>query len=163
MKKLYLPMLAGGLALLGMGDGFAASASGNLAVSAIVNAQCVVQSAALPFGTYNSTAVQQNAQIGVTCSNGTAYTVSLDAGTGSGASTASRKLVNADGSGTALNYGLYQDSSRTKAWGSANGTDTLSGVGTGATQSIPVYGQIPGGQTAVSGNYSDVVAITLSY
>lgn len=163
MKKLYLFLLAGSLTLVLDVDAFAASASGNLAVSAIVTAQCVVQSAALPFGTYNAAAVQQNAQIGVTCSNGTSYTVSLDAGTGSGASTTTRKLVAADGSGTTLNYGLYQDASRTKTWGNANGTDTLTGVGNGTAQSIPVYGQIPGGQTAGAGSYSDVVAITLSY
>jgi spore coat protein U-like protein len=104
-------------------------------ISAIVPSQCVVQSAALPFGTYAAGAVQQNAQIGVHCSNGTSYTVSLDAGTGSGASVASRKLSTADGVNT-LNYGLYQDAGRTRAWGNSNGSDTVSGVGNGSSQSL---------------------------
>lgn len=155
-------MLAAGLVSSIGANSFAASTNGNLTVSAIVTAQCVVQSAALPFGTYNSSAIQQNAQIGVTCSNGTSYTVSLDAGTGSGASTTARKLASADGS-SSLNYALYQDAARTKTWGNANGTDTVSGVGSGSAQNIPVYGYIPAGQTSKAGNYSDVVAITLSY
>ncbi|WP_245200432.1 spore coat U domain-containing protein [Herbaspirillum sp. LeCh32-8] len=155
-------MLVAGLVSTFGADSFAASSNANLTMTAVVPAQCVVQSAALPFGTYSSSAIQQNAQIGVTCSNGTSYTISLDAGTGNGASTATRKLATTDGSAT-LNYALYQDSARTKSWGNANGTDTLSGTGTGATQSIPVYGYIPAGQTSKAGAYSDVVAITLSY
>ncbi|WP_446719267.1 Csu type fimbrial protein [Herbaspirillum sp. WKF16] len=162
MKKIHVFMLAAGLALSFGADSFAASVNGNLTMTAVVTAQCVVQSAALPFGVYNSSAIQQNAQIGVTCSNGTSYTVSLDAGAGTGASTASRKLANADGSST-LNYALYQDAARTKSWGNANGADTISGVGSGVSQTIPVYGYIPSGQAARAGSYSDVVAITLSY
>ncbi|NUU03509.1 Csu type fimbrial protein [Herbaspirillum robiniae] len=162
MKKIHHLMLAAALVFSVGADAFAASSTGNLAISAVVTAQCVVQSAAIPFGTYSSSAIQQNAQIGVTCSNGTSYTISLDAGTGSGANTTARKLATTDGSST-LNYALYQDSARTKTWGNANGTDTLSGVGNGAAQSIPVYGYIPAGQATRAGTYSDVVAITLSY
>lgn len=162
MKKNHVFILAAGLALLTGMDSFAASTNGNLTMTAVVAAQCVVQSAALPFGVYNSNAIQQNAQIGVTCSNGTSYTVSLDAGTGTGSSTASRKLATSDGSST-LNYALYQDAARTKSWGNANGTDTISGVGSGIAQNIPVYGYIPSGQASRAGTYSDVVAITLSY
>lgn len=155
-------MLAAGLVLGTQTVSFAASTTGNLAVSAIVSSQCVIQSAAIPFGNYSSSAVQQNAQIAVNCSNGTSYTISLDAGSGSGATTASRTLANTAG-GSSLNYGLYQDAARTKTWGNANGSDTMAGVGSGTTQSIPVYGYIPGGQTSTAGSYSDVVAITLAY
>ena len=162
MKKRYVLMLAAGLALSSQTASFAASTTGNLAVSAIVSAQCVIQSAAIPFGNYSASAVQQNAQIAVNCSNGTSYTISLDAGSGSGATTTSRKLANTAG-GSSLNYGLYQDAARTKGWGNANGSDTIAGVGSGTTQSVPVYGYIPGGQTSTAGSYSDVVAITLAY
>ncbi|MBW9332127.1 spore coat U domain-containing protein [Herbaspirillum sp. RU 5E] len=162
MKHSHSLLLAVGLLCCVNLQTQAASSTGNLDISAIVPSQCVVQSAALPFGTYAAGAVQQNAQIGVNCSNGTSYTVSLDAGTGSGASVASRKLSTADGVNT-LNYGLYQDAGRTRAWGNSNGSDTVSGVGNGSSQSLPVYGYIPGGQTVRAGSYSDVVAITLSY
>ncbi|MFL9926026.1 spore coat U domain-containing protein [Herbaspirillum lusitanum] len=140
----------------------AASSTGNLAISAIVTAQCVIQSAALPFGTYNSAAVQQSAQIGVTCSNGTSYTVSLDAGAGTGANTTTRKLATSDNSST-LNYALYQDPARSKSWGNSSGSDTLTSTGNGTLQSLPVYGYIPAGQTSKPGAYADVVSITLAY
>nr|WP_198980885.1 spore coat U domain-containing protein [Herbaspirillum sp. ASV7] len=162
MKNSHFFLLAAGLSFCYAPDLLAASSTGNLDITAMVPTQCVVQSAALPFGTYSSSAIQQNAQIGVTCSSGTSYTVSLDAGTASGASTATRKMVSTDGSNS-LNYGLYQDAARTRSWGNANGTDTLSGVGTGNSQNIPVYGYIPAGQASRAGSYSDVVAITLSY
>jgi len=162
MRKNYFFVLATGVVLTSQTVSFAASTTGNLTVSAIVSAQCVIQSAAIPFGTYSASAVQQNAQIAVNCSNGTSYTVSLDAGSGTGATTASRKLANTAG-GSSLNYGLYQDAARTKSWGNANGSDTIAGVGSGTTQNIPVYGYIPGGQTSTAGSYSDVVAITLAY
>ncbi|MCA1324008.1 spore coat U domain-containing protein [Herbaspirillum sp. alder98] len=162
MKKIHVFVLAAGIALSSQTTSFAASTTGNLTVSAVVTAQCVIQSAAIPFGTYSSGAVQQNAQIGVNCSNGTSYTISLDAGSGTGATTATRKLANTAG-GSSLNYGLYQDAARTKTWGNASGSDTIAGVGSGTTQNIPVYGYIPGGQTSTAGSYSDVVAITLAY
>lgn len=160
IKNSHSLLLATGLMTCLNLDALAASSTGNLDISAIVPSQCVVQSAALPFGTYGTSALQKNGQIGVACSNGTSYTVSLDSGTGSGTSATDRKLSTADGSNT-LNYGLYQDAARTRSWG--NGGDTVAGVGNGISQTIPVYGYIPGGQTAREGNYSDVVAITLSY
>lgn len=162
MKNSHSLLLAAGLLSCINLDALAVSSTGNLEISAIVPSQCAVQSAALPFGSYAASALQQNAQIGVACSNGTSYTVSLDAGTGSGANVATRKLSTADGVDT-LNYGLYQDAARTRSWGNSTGSDTVAGVGNGSNQNIPVYGYIPGGQTARAGNYSDVVAITLSY
>lgn len=163
MKKTKLFAMFASLALTVSPNCFSASTTGNLAISAIVTSQCTVQGSAIPFGNYNAASIQQNANIGVTCSSGTSYTISLDAGTGSGANTSTRKLANADGSGATLSYALYQDSGRTKTWGNSNGSDTLSGVGNGNTQSIPVYGYIPAGQASKAGSYSDVVAITLSY
>ncbi|WP_231395011.1 spore coat U domain-containing protein [Herbaspirillum sp. AP02] len=162
MKKSTALFLAAGL-LPGLSlDALAVSTTGQLDISAIVPTQCVVQSAALPFGVYSSGALQQNAQIGVACSAGTSYTVSLDAGTGAGGNVASRKLSTADGANS-LNYGLYQDAARTRTWGNSSGSETVTGVGTGTAQNLPVYGYIPAGQTVRAGSYSDVVAITLSY
>jgi spore coat protein U-like protein len=162
MKKSPILFLAVGL-LAGLSvNAVAVSTTGKLDISAIVPAQCVVQSAALPFGVYASSALQQNAQIGVACSAGTSYTISLDSGTGAGGNVAARKLTTADGANS-LNYGLYQDAARTRAWGNSSGSDTVAGVGNGSAQNLPVYGYIPAGQAVRAGSYSDVVAITLSY
>lgn len=159
MQKIACALGAGVLCVSSLGQ--AATSTGNLAVSAIVTATCSVQSAALPFGVYNSAAVQQSAQVGVNCSSGTSYTVSLDAGAAPGASTANRKLVG--DSNTTLNYALYQDPAHSKNWGNASGSDTLTNVGNGSQQNLPVYGYIPSGQNVKAGSYNDVVGITLSY
>lgn len=157
MKTSPLLFILAALPLTGIGNALAASPTGNLEVSAIVTQQCSVQSAALPFGVYGSNAVQQNAQIGVTCSSGTSYTVGLDQGA---AASADRRMATADGASW-LDYGLYQDAARTTAW--RTGSAAVSGVGTGNAQSFPVYGYIPSGQSPRAGAYSDVVSITLSY
>jgi hypothetical protein len=52
---------------------------------------------------------------------------------------------------TFLTYGLYQDRGRTQPWGWSSG-DAVDGLGSGATRSIPVYGKINAGQSAVDVN-----------
>src|SRR5450830_1146923 len=65
----------------------AATSTGNLSVSAIVTSTCSVQSGSLPL------ASAATARVGVNCSSGTAYTISLDAST----TATSRQLIS-DGS-----------------------------------------------------------------
>ena len=66
------------------------------------------------------------------------------------------------GKGT-LEYDLFQDSGRTVHWGDRSGRDTLEVQTTGAPQTIPIYGQIPAGQRALEGTYSDTITITILY
>ncbi|WP_163312923.1 spore coat protein U domain-containing protein, partial [Klebsiella aerogenes] len=69
------------------------------------------------------------------------YNIGLNAGTGTGATVASRKMT---GTGGALvNYTLYSDNNRTTVWGQTIGTDTVSASGSGAAQSYTVYGRVP--------------------
>lgn len=140
---------------------FAATASGTLTISASVVASCTVVGSAIAFGAYTQTVVNQTGTITVLCTNGTAYNVGLDAGTGTGASVSNRKM-SASGGGT-LNYALYRDSARSNNWGSTIGTDTVTGTGSGLTQTLTVYGQIPASQTPLAGSYSDTVTVTLTY
>ncbi|MBW9332131.1 Csu type fimbrial protein [Herbaspirillum aquaticum] len=139
----------------------AATASGTLTISASVVAACTVVGSAIAFGAYTQSVVNQSGTITVLCTNGTTYNVGLDAGTGSGASVSNRKM-SAAGGGT-LNYALYRDSARTNNWGSTIGTDTQAGTGSGLTQTLTVYGQIPASQTPLAGAYSDTVTVTLTY
>ncbi|MCA1324013.1 spore coat U domain-containing protein [Herbaspirillum sp. alder98] len=140
---------------------FAATATGSLTISANVVASCTVIGSAVAFGAYIQTVVNQTGGITVLCTNGTAYNVGLDAGTGAGATTAARKMTGSGG-GT-LNYALYRDSGRTNNWGSTIGTDTLTGTGNGLTQALTVYGQVAAAQTPLAGTYSDTVTVTLTY
>lgn len=91
---------------------------------------------------------------------GTPYNVTLNAGQNSGAGgVADRNMTN----GTALlPYQLYRDPGRSEVWGNTVPTDTVTGTGTGAVQTIPVYGRVPSANVP-AGSYLDVVTATVVY
>jgi spore coat protein U-like protein len=115
----------------------------------------------IAFGNYSSAQIDQSGNIAVLCTNGTPYTIGLDAGGGSGATTSNRKMSGSLG-GT-LNYALFRDSARANNWGSTSGTDTQAGTGSGLVQNLTVYGRIASGQTPLAGIYTDTVLVTLTY
>jgi spore coat protein U-like protein len=145
---------------------FAADASSSLDVNATVAANCTVSASAVAFGDVDVTsgqAVQGTGSVSVTCTSGTAWTAAADAGAGSGADLAVRKM--ADGANL-LNYKLFIDSARTQVWGDGveGATATFSDSGTGTAQTKTVYGLIPASQTGVpAGEYADTVQVTVSY
>src|SRR2546429_1475867 len=82
-----------------------------------LTAACTINSAsALNFGTQGMLAanVDQSSTIQVTCTNTTPYTIGLDAGTGTGATVATRKLSSG---GNTVSYTLYSDAAHTTVWG----------------------------------------------
>ena len=98
--------------------------------------------------------------ITATCTNGTTYTVGLNAGTFAGATTTTRRMSGP--SSNSLNYFLYSNSTRTTNWGNTSGT-WVSATGTGVAQVMTVYGRIPANQSALIGNYSDTVTVTITF
>ncbi len=144
-------------------DAWAVSPTASMSVSATVTTVCTVSATALTFGEVNQTAVTDGTGgVSVTCTNGGTYNVSLDNGVNAGAGT-QRKLVSGANS---LNYNLFSDGTHSTAWGSTTGTDTVPGTGTGIAQPLTVYGEIPAGQTVLSGNgtdYADTVTVTVIY
>ena len=144
---------------------FADTVSSSLGVSAKVTANCTVSTTALDFGSVNTlsaSAVDGTGGVTVTCTNGSPWAASADAGTGSGATLATRRLTSG---GNALNYSLYTNAARTSVWGDGTGsTATVANTGSGAAQSFTVYGRIPGGQaSAPAGTYGDTVSVTITY
>ena len=145
---------------------FAADTGSTLGVSATVSSNCVVSTSALAFPTVDVTsgaAVDGTGAISVTCTSGTAWTASADAGEGTGTSLVTRKM---ESGANLLNYVLYTNVGRTTIWGDAVGgtTATIGGTGTGAAQSSTIYGRVPAGQTSLpAGAYADTVAVTVSY
>jgi spore coat protein U-like protein len=132
-------------------------------VSVTLAATCTINSAsALNFGSQGilSTNVDQTSTIQVTCTNTTPYNIGLDAGAGTGASVATRKLTS--GAAT-VNYTLYSDSGRTTVWGTTIGTDTVAATGNGSGQNYTVYGRIPAQTTPAPGTYSDTITVTVTY
>jgi len=131
-----------------------------LVLAALMTLACVAQHAAaqgcsltittLNFGTYAGTQLNGTAAGTVVCGN--AWTISLNAGTGAGATETVRKLTGPGGA--LLNYSLYTDAARTINWGNTTGNQ-LTGTG---NASITVYGQIAAGQSVVPGTYTDTIS-----
>lgn len=142
----------------------AATATASLPVTATVQRACQVSATPMNFGAYDPTAagnVDSTASIAVLCTVGTPYTVGLGAGSATGASVSSRRMVN--GSDT-LNYGLYQDAARANNWGNTAGSDTPAATTAGVTAAThTVYGRIAPGQNVPAGAYADTVTVSVNY
>ena len=141
----------------------AASTTTTFSVQVALTATCTINSAsALNFGTQGilSANVDQTSTIQVTCTNTTPYNIGLDAGTGTGATVATRKLTSG---GATVNYTLYSDSGRSTVWGNTVSTDTAAGTGNGGAQSYTVYGRIPTQTTPAPGTYTDTITVTVTY
>lgn len=162
MKRSLRSAALGSVAILAITASPALAAdSDELAVSAEVTGACNVTTSPVDFGTVDVTSASNddaNGGISVTCTFGTPWTASADAGGGDGATVTARKMTS--GSDT-LNYALYTDVTRLVNFGGAN---TLGGTGTGVAQLRTVYGRVASGQTGVpAGNYADSVTISLDY
>ena len=145
----------------------AATASGPMTATASVLASCVVGASALAFPSATSAAiaaanVDAVGNVTVNCTLGSGYTVSLDAGSGTGATLATRKM--GAGNNQWLAYSIYTTANRTTVWGDGtSGSTTIGGTGTGLSQSIFAYGRIFSGQIATAANYADIVNVTVRY
>src|SRR5450830_1881432 len=149
------------IAMAGMPMAVHANNTSGVNSSAAVLATCTIVGSAIAFGTYSSTQVDQTGTITVVCTNGISYSIGLDAGAGTGATTAVRKLTGS--SGGTLNYTVYRDAAGTSNWGSTIGTDRHSGNANGVVQNFTGYVNMPRRLTPQSGTYVDTVTITLGY
>ncbi|MGX5844363.1 Csu type fimbrial protein [Mesorhizobium sp. ArgA1] len=143
----------------GTGTGTIARPSFN--VTATVAANCLVVAQNIDFGPKGvlSNNVDASGQVSVTCTPGTAYTVSLGNGL-TGTSPTARLMTLG---GQVVTYGLYRDTNRSQPWGNTIGTNTVAGTGTGAAQNLPVYGRVPPQTTPAPGVYTDTVVVTVTY
>ena len=164
------PRIAGRAALI-LGDcalpqaALAATATSSMNVTATVTANCTVSTSALAFGSVNvigGTNVDSTGGLTITCTNGTAWSAAAGVGAGSGASFTNRRMT---AGANLLNYNIYTTTARTIVWGDGTAsTGLLTGTGTGAAQSVTVYGRVGSGQTGVpAGSYTDTVAVTITY
>lgn len=167
--KSALSAAALGFLALGLAStpAYAASpANANLSIGVSVTATCIVSTNGLTFPSYTGSMVSATGAVLVSCTNGTSYSVALNAGMGSGATMAVRVMT---GSGTAagstINYALSSSSSMSPIWGDGtNGSSAVSTqTGSGSQQSLTVNGQIPAGQYPTPGPYADTVVATVSY
>lgn len=139
----------------------AATASTTFAVTATVQATCIVSASAMGFGSYvPSSASTSSSTINVTCTNTTPYNVGLNAGTTTGSSVTNRLMAGTGGA--TLSYQLTQDGAHATNWGNSTGS-WVGGTGNGSSQTLTVYGQVAAGQYVAPGSYSDTITATVNY
>ena len=128
-------------------------------------ADCTIAANPLDFGQSQgvlATAVNVNSSINVTCTNTTPYNVGLSAGTGTGSTVAARVLSGTGANTATVAYTLLQPTG-SSVWGTTQGTDTVSGTGTGASQVLTVRGTIPAQATPVPDTYKSTITATVYF
>ena len=151
------------IGLIGGTAALASTTSTTFTSQITLAATCVINSAStLNFGNQGILAanVDQTSTIQVACTNTTPYNIGLDAGTGSGATVATRKMTSG---GATVSYSLYSDSAHTTVWGTTIGTDTVAATGNGTGQNYTVYGRVPPQTTPAPGTYTDTITVTVTY
>lgn len=128
--------------------------------AAVIN-DCRISAAALAFGTARvlNADVRASAALGVQCTAGTAYQVALNAGNYANGS--QRRMKNA-GTAEMVNYQIsaVQDGGN---WGDGSTGSAAAGIGTGALQSMTLYGRVAPQTTPSPGDYKDTVTATLYF
>ena len=151
------------ICLLQLGNGSSAtSVTSTFTTQVTIAAGCTINSAVtLNFSSQGvlGANTDQTATLQIQCTNTTNYNIGLDAGTGTGATVAVRKMMSG---GNAVNYSLYSDSGHTTVWGNTVGTDTVAAAASGAS-SFTIYGRIPAQATPTPGTYTDTVTVTIMY
>jgi spore coat protein U-like protein len=141
----------------------ASTTTSTFTTQVMIAASCTINSAStLNFGNQGVLIanVDQTSTVQVQCTSTTPYNIGLDAGTGTGATVAVRKMTSG---ANIVNYSLYSDSGRATIWGNTVGTDTVAAIGSGASQSYTVYGRVMAQTTPAPGTYNDTVTLTVTY
>ncbi|AYD02236.1 spore coat U domain-containing protein [Neorhizobium sp. NCHU2750] len=160
-------IIAAGIAIsffAAAGPALAQTATTTFNVTMTITSSCQINSATnMDFGSSGVIAANRDATstITVQCTNGTGYTIGLNAGSTTGGTIATRLMSGAGGA--TIGYSLYSDVARNTYWGNTIGTNTVSGTGNGAAQPYTVYGRVPPQTTPAAGPYTDTVTATLNY
>lgn len=160
------------LALLSLVAAQAASVTAVMNVSATVPASCTLSAGNLGFGTIDpQTTVTATANLTVSCPQGLAYQVSIDAGQHYDAERGLRTMTGSNGG--KARYSLLKNAEGSGQWGDNDFARTylyggsVSGVGSGGVQTLTVYGRVEAaGNTGLqfpSGSYSDQLLVTVNY
>jgi spore coat protein U-like protein len=111
-------------------------------------------------GVIGASGVDATSTITVQCTTSAPYTIGLNAGTGAGATVATRLMTS--GASNTVSYSLYQDVAHSLVWGTTIGTNTVAGTGNGASQAFTVYGHVPSQTTPPAAVYNDTITVTVT-
>jgi spore coat protein U-like protein len=167
MNRKNVALLTAGVLLALAGTAQAATRTSTFNVTATVNTNCVITTPDLAFGTFDGLVnTSATSTITVRCSNGTAYSVDLSAGS---SGDVTNRTMTSGTSVVPLRYNLYTDLAHTQIW--ANGQNSTgrasgSGGGMGTARTHTVYGFLDASlnQGEVdAGAYSDIITATVNY
>ena len=157
----------GSLALLGSVGANAATATATFQVTATVASSCLVSATELAFGSItpiesDTVGLAKTSTISVTCSNTHPYTVNV--GFGANGGTEANRFMKNSANADKLAYNIYTEASHTNVMGDGTGVSkNVPLVGTGAAQTVTVYGKLLQNQFVSAGTYADTLTVNVAY
>jgi spore coat protein U-like protein len=146
------------LAILSTTSAQAETKTSSFQVGMDVTASCALSASTLTFNampTGTTAGTDAAADISVSCSQGTAYQISLSQGSNF---SGGRRMANGS---SYINYELYSDPARSTVWSTSQ---VISFTGNGSAQSHTIFGRVPAGQSVPNtGSYADTIVATISY
>lgn len=128
-------------------------------------ADCTIATNAMDFGAGRgvlATAISASSAIKVTCTNTTPFNLGLNAGTGTGSSGTTRFMSGTGANAGTVKFNLLQAAGGAP-WGDTQGSNTMGGTGTGAEQTLTVYGEIPAQNTPAPDTYKSTITATVYF
>lgn len=146
---------------------YAATDTGNFDVTITITSSCTIDTATnsnVVFGSQASSATNiqvGTASIDVICTDGTAYSIALNAGANADAT--SRRMIGQTVNTDFVPYQLYSDT-YTTLWGDGTTFGVLKDglTGNGTIQNHIIYGQVPSANFSAQ-DYKDTVTATITW
>lgn len=128
---------------------------------ATVTNNCLIGTSNLVFGTGSPlTERRTSAPLSVTCTANTSYQISMNGG--ASGNPAARTMRNS-ATGETMGYRISSTAGG-PAWGDGSGGTTVyTGAGSGAAQSVMMYGTVPRQRAPTPGDYRDTVTVRLTF
>lgn len=129
-----------------------------------VIADCKISATGIDFGQTGviSAAKTGQSNLTVTCTNTTPYNVGLDAGDGAGSTGTTRYMVGTGANTDKVQVNLYRDGN-SSFWGNTQGSNTVTGTGTGNAQTLTVYGEIPVQKSPTPDTYKSTITASIYF
>lgn len=131
--------------------------------TATITNNCFISTGPLAFAGDNrvlNAAVRTTGSMGVLCSAGSPYQISLNGGSVAN-NAGARRMASAAGGGIRYEISNTLDG---PVWGDGTGgTGMVTGTGTGVQQTLRLYGRVPAQATPAPGDYKDTVTATLMF
>lgn len=153
-----------GIAAAWVGVAGAGTQTASLSVTATVNNNCTISTAAVAFGSYDPVVANASANLDgsgtvtIACTKGSTTPIELDLG-GNAAGSARRMVAG----GQYLTYELYQDAARGTVWGTGGSGQTPPVAPNKNARNFTVYGRVTSGQDVPAGSYADAVTATVNF